>query len=151
MRGRFPSHRFRIAFHITKDAWRRYRWKRDPAHWIEGADAPGGGTMQEHIRAFIESHPNGWGHADWLGLLGELRAKGIDVGDPDAIGAELERERLAWELRRRAVPGLGPKRIDAVVRRYGSLWSLRQAGPEDLAAIKTIPGTLAEQVVAAVR
>ena len=107
--------------------------------------------MNGQIHAFIESHPNGWSHAEWLGLLAELGSNGVDVSDSDAIGAELEKERLAWELRRRAVPGLGPKRIDAVVSRFGSLWSLRQAGAEELAAIKTIPGSLAEQVVAAVR
>jgi excinuclease UvrABC nuclease subunit len=38
-----------------------------------------------------------------------------------------------------------------VVSRFGNLWKLRQAAPEDLAAIRTIPGALAEQVVAAVR
>lgn len=107
--------------------------------------------MNGHIHDFIQTHPDGWGHGDWLGLLAELESNGVDISDPDAIGAELERERLAWELRRRAVPGLGPKRIDAVVSRYGSLWSLRQAGAEDLASIRTIPGALAEQVVAAVR
>jgi hypothetical protein len=107
--------------------------------------------MQKHLSAFIDAHPEGWGHAAWLGLLAELESAGHDVSDSDAIGVELESERLAWELRRRAVPGLGPKRIDAVVSRFGNLWKLRQAAPEDLAAIRTIPSALAEQVVAAVR
>lgn len=107
--------------------------------------------MEKHLRAFIEAHPDGWGHDAWIGLLSELDSEGYDVGDPDAIGRELERERLAWELRRRNVPGLGPKRIGAVVDRFGSLWSLRQAEAEEIAEIKTIHGKLAEKVHAAVR
>lgn len=107
--------------------------------------------MEKHLRAFIEAHPNGWQHQNWLELLADLEQKGFDVSDTEVIGWELERERLSWELRRKGVPGLGPKRIDAVVERFGSLWSLRQAEPEDVARIKTIPGKLAEKVVAAVR
>lgn len=107
--------------------------------------------METHLRAFIEAHPDGWGHDDWLALLSELDGEGYDVGDPDAIGRELERERLAWELRRKKVPGLGPKRIDAIANRFGTLWSLRHAETEDIAEIKTIHGKLAEKVRAAVR
>lgn len=107
--------------------------------------------MEKHLQTFIESHPDGWDHRDWLGLLAELEQNGHDVSDTDAVGRELERERLAWELRRKSVPGLGPKRIDAVVERFGTLWSLQHAEAEQLAEIKTIPGKLAEQVVAAVR
>ena len=88
---------------------------------------------------------------EWLRLLAELERGGVDVGDTDAIGYALENERLAWELERRAVPGLGPKRIEAVVSRYGTLWNLRQADAEDVAEIKTIPGALAEKLVAAIR
>lgn len=107
--------------------------------------------MDQYLRSFVETHPDGWGHDDWLGLLAELRQNDVDVGDTDAIGFALENERLAWELRRSAVPGLGPKRIDAVVHRFGTLWNLRQAAPRDLAEIKTIPGPLAEKVIEAVR
>jgi len=77
--------------------------------------------MDQHLNAFIEAHPEGWDH-------------------------------LAWELRRREVPGLGPRRIDAVVERFGTLWSLQHADVEDFAEIKkSVPGKLAEKVVAAVR
>ena len=107
--------------------------------------------MDKHLQTFIEAHPEGWDHQEWLGLLSELEDEGYDVSDPDAIGRELERERLAWELRRRDVPGLGPKRIGAVVERFGTLWSLRHAEAEDVAEIKTIHGKLAEKVVDAVR
>lgn len=108
--------------------------------------------MEQHLNAFIEAHPEGWGHDQWLGLLADLEEKGFDVSDPTAIGYELEARRLAWELRRRGVPGLGPKRIDAVVEHFGTLWSLRHADVEDFADIKkSVPGKVAEKVVAAVR
>jgi len=107
--------------------------------------------MIEYLQAFIEAHPYGWGHEDWLGLISELETAGFDVADPDAVGRELEKERLAAELRRTAVPGLGPKRIDAVVDRFGTLWSFQHAEAEEVAEIKTIPGSLAEKVVAAFR
>lgn len=107
--------------------------------------------MDKHLRAFIEAHPDGWDHDAWLGLLAELENAGYDVNDTDAIGWELERERLAWELRRKDVPGLGPKRIDAVVERFGTLWSLKHAQADQIAEIKTIHGKLAEKVHAAVR
>ena len=107
--------------------------------------------MEEKLLTFIEAHPEGWDHHEWLGLLADLEQSGFDVGDAEAIGYELENERLAWELRRRGVPGLGPKRIDAVVDRFGTLWRLRHADVGDVADIKTIPAKLAEKVVAAVR
>jgi len=107
--------------------------------------------MQEKLITFIETHPHGWNHGEWLTLLTDLEQGGADVSDADAIGLELENQRLAWELRRCEVPGLGPKRIDAVVDRFGTLWSLRHADAEEIAEIKTIPGTLAEKVAAAVR
>jgi hypothetical protein len=107
--------------------------------------------MEQHIRAFVEAHPEGWGHEEWLGLLADLEAAGVDVSNPDAIGYELENERLAAELKRQGVQGLGPKRIEAVVDRFGTLWNLQHADAEEVAEIKTIPGALAERVVAAVR
>jgi hypothetical protein len=107
--------------------------------------------MDQHLTAFIEAHPEGWGHNEWLGLLAQLERAGFHIGDTDEIGLALEKQRLARELRERHVPGLGPKRIDAVVDRFGTLWSLRQADAGQLAEIKTIPGELAQRVVEAVR
>jgi hypothetical protein len=108
--------------------------------------------MEQHLTAFIEAHPEGWGHDQWLGLLADLGENGFDVSDPTAIGDELEKRRLAWELRRREIPGLGPKRIDAVVEHFGTLWRLRHATAHDFAEIKkSVPGKVAENVLAAVR
>ena len=108
--------------------------------------------MKQHLNAFIESHPEGWGHEQWLGLLADLEENGFDVGDPTALGYELENQRLAWELRRREIPGLGPKRIAAVVGHFGTLWRLQHAKVEDFEGIKrSVPGKVAEKVLAAVR
>ena len=107
--------------------------------------------MRQHLIDFVQAHPDGWGHQDWLELLADLEQKGFEVQNADAVGLELENVRLAEELRRQEVPGLGPKRIDAVVDRFGTLWSLRQAQVEEVADIRTIPGGVAEKVVAAVR
>lgn len=103
-------------------------------------------SISEHLTAFVENHPDGWDHGDWVGLLHALDREGVDVGDPDELGLQLESTRLGWELRRRAVPGLGPKRIDAVVGRFGSLWSLKQATADEIAEIPTIHKTLAEKL-----
>lgn len=107
--------------------------------------------MLKQIRAFIQAHPEGWGHQEWLGLLSDLEAAGVDVSDSEEIGATLERERLAAGLKGLQVKGLGPKRVEALVGEYRTLWNLRQASAEDVAEIRTVPGDVAERVVEAVR
>jgi hypothetical protein len=97
-----------------------------------------------HLRQFIAEHPTGWGHDEWLALLGQLRAQGHDVDDPDAVGATLERERLSIALGR--VDGIGAQRIRSLSERYGSLWNLRQAGVEDLARSSRLPRAVAERI-----
>ena len=106
--------------------------------------------MTKHLRAFVEAHPDGWNHDEWLDLLRDLGEAGEDVSEPDDLGLELERTRLAWELRRRAVPGLGPKRSEAIVERFGSVWRLRHASVEDVAGVPSINRDLAEKVVTAI-
>jgi hypothetical protein len=107
-------------------------------------------TMNNLLRAFVETHPEGWNHADWLGLLAELKREGTDVSDLTAVGKQLERTRLAWELERRSVPGLGPKRRAAIADRFESLWALRHTSPEDLAKVPSVPLSLAEKVLRAI-
>jgi hypothetical protein len=104
--------------------------------------------LGRHLRQFIAEHPTGWGHDDWLALLGQLRAQGHDVEDPDAIGATLERERLSAVLGR--VNGMGAQRIRSLSERYGSLWNLRQAGVEDLARSSRLPRAVAERIQSAI-
>ena len=83
--------------------------------------------MTDRINSFIETHPNGWNHTQWLDLLAELGQEGMDVSEPDVVGLELGRGRMAWALRLHEVQGLGPKRVQALVDTYTTFWSLRQA------------------------
>ena len=107
-------------------------------------------NIVKRLQAFIEENPAGWSHAGWLGLLSALEAEGADVTDADGIGLSLERTRLAETLKQAGVPGLGTKRIDAVVDRFGTLWNLQNASVDEIAGIKTVPAKLAEQVLQAV-
>jgi len=106
--------------------------------------------MTQTISTFIETHPTGWTHNQWLELLVELEEEGTDVTQPEAVGLELERERLGWELRRREVQGLGPKRVQALIDTFNTFWSLRQASAAEIAEIKTIPLALANNVFDAI-
>lgn len=104
------------------------------------------------IRAFLDVHPNGWSHADWERLVGELRGAGLLAhGDEEALGRDLERERLLATLDRLSVAGLGPKRRAAIIEQYPRLWDLRQASADDLAALPSIPRALASELVEALR
>lgn len=116
---------------------------------VFGAREPQEIEMLSQIRAFVEAHPDGWGHEEWLGLLAELSAAGVDVSDPDAIGGMLEHERLAATLGSLGVKGLGPKRIEAIADRYRTLWILRHVNAEDVASLKNVPTDVAERVVEA--
>ena len=107
--------------------------------------------MKSRLRAFVEDHPEGWNHEDWVGLLAELEAGGADVGDAAKVGRALEKTRLEWELDRRAVKGLGPKRSQALVAHFETIWSLRQASVDDVAGVPTITRGLAEKVVQAIQ
>lgn len=97
------------------------------------------------LRAFAVARPAGWGHDDWLSFLAHLGEQGHDVSDAEGIGARLERERLGVVLG--TVPGLGPKRVDALVERFHNLWTLRQAGAGDVAAVAGMTRPLAERLV----
>jgi hypothetical protein len=100
--------------------------------------------LRSDLRAFAAGRPQGWDHKDWLAFLEHLRERGHETSDADAIGKALERERLAVVLE--TVQGMGPKRVDSLVERFQTLWSLRHA-PVD--AIATTPGmnlSLAEKV-----
>jgi len=104
------------------------------------------------VHTFVAAHPDGWNHADWEGLVGELRAAGLlDQGEEAALGRELERERVLATLTELAVPGLGPKRREAIAAHCGRLWDLKHVSVDDLAALPSIPRGLAEAVRTALR
>jgi hypothetical protein len=102
--------------------------------------------MKKQLKDFVQSHPEGWGHGEWLGLLTRLGNEGVDVSDADAVGLALERTRLEWELGRRSVKGLGPKRSVALVDHFETLWKLRQASVDDIAGVPSLNRDLAEKV-----
>lgn len=106
-----------------------------------GADDP---ALAAALRGFAAERPGGWSHDDWLRLLHDLRERGLDVSDPDAVGRRLEAERLALVLGR--VRGMGPRRVAAVVERFGTVWELRHAPVDEIAAVPNVPRALAERV-----
>jgi hypothetical protein len=115
----------------------------------EKRKARGDMDLQAHLRAFASGRPQGWGHDDWLAFLDHLRERGHDTENAQEIGEALERERLAVVLEE--VRGMGPRRVDSVVNRFGSLWHLSQASVDDVASLPSIPRPLAEQVLAHAR
>ena len=106
--------------------------------------------LTERLHAFAEAHPEGWNHDEWLGLLDDLNRSGAETSEADLVGKQLEEMRLAGKLRQSGVSGLGPKRIEALVNRFGTVWSLKHASVDAVAEIPTIPRGLAEKVVKAV-
>lgn len=117
-----------------------------------GARARGaaeGRDLRAELRDFASARPEGWSHQDWLTFLDHLREKGHDTSNPDQIGLMLERERLAAALAQ--VEGMGPKRVDALVSRFDTLWSFRQASVEEVASVPGMNRALAERVKEAVR
>lgn len=100
--------------------------------------------LRADLRAFAAGRPHGWDHKDWLVFLEHLSERGHETSDAEAIGKALERERLAVVLE--TVQGMGAKRVDSLVERFQTLWSMRHASVD---AIATTPGmnlSLAEKV-----
>ena len=105
--------------------------------------------LQSTLRQFASEHPDGWSHDQWLDLLHRIDEQGYDTGDTNAVGRSLERERLRVKLE--GISGMGPRRVDALVDRFETLWSLRQANAEQIAELPSVPRNIAERVVEQVR
>jgi hypothetical protein len=105
--------------------------------------------LRKDLRDFASSRPQGWSHDDWLQFLDHLQSRGHNIGDRDAIGSMLERERLALALER--IPGVGPQRIRSIADRYGYLWRLRETDADQLSREAEIPRPVAEKVLAGLR
>ena len=106
----------------------------------------GDSKMKNRLKEFVQDHPEGWDHQSWLSLLSALEGEGLDVSNTEEIGLALEQTRLACTLEDKSVSGLGPKRIQAVVDRFGTLWNLQHASAEEIAEIPTIHAALADKV-----
>ena len=101
-------------------------------------------NLKKDLRDFASGRPEGWNHEDWLDFLENLRDRGHDIRDREAIGVALEKERLDVALSR--VKGVGPQRRAALVDRYGTIWDLRNAEADEIARHGNIPLPLAEKV-----
>lgn len=101
-------------------------------------------ALRKDLREFVQNHPGGWGHNEWIGLVNLLRDRGHDTSDTDRIGLALERERLTLVLER--VPGLGARRVQAVADRYPRIWNVMQAGAEELAVAANLPKAVAKRI-----
>ena len=108
-------------------------------------------TFQTELQDFVQDHPHGWSHDDWLRFLYQLSEAGVDTVDEDAIGLALERERLKQTLARLNLKGLGPRRIETVVDHFKTLWNLQDASWETVGEIRTIPRAMAQEIVDRVR
>jgi hypothetical protein len=118
------------------------KWVQDEkGGFVYKAAAP---DLKADLREFVTARPGGWSHDDWLAFLDHLRERGHDTSDPEALGLALERERLASILER--VPGMGPKRVSAVVDRYETVWSAARAQVDEIAALPGMNRALAEKV-----
>jgi pyruvate/2-oxoglutarate dehydrogenase complex dihydrolipoamide acyltransferase (E2) component len=105
---------------------------------------PKGPDLRADLRAFVQAQPGGWGHDDWIAFLDHLRGRGHDTVDEAAVGLALERERLAAALER--IQGMGPRRVQAVVERYDTLYSACRADVDEIAALPGMNRSLAEKV-----
>ena len=106
--------------------------------------------LTAQLREFVTEQEGNWYDRDWVRLLDRLEAQGIEVEDVDSLGLALESERLRWVLERAKIRGLGPKRIATVVDHYPSIWHLRRARPEDVAALPSLYPRLATEVLTSV-
>lgn len=100
------------------------------------------------LRDFASGRPQGWNHEDWKAFLEYLTNRGHDTSNADAIGLALERERLAMALQH--VEGVGPRRTKALVDRFVTIWSLRNADVEEIASVASVRRDLAERIKTAV-
>lgn len=107
--------------------------------------------LKKELRGFLEEHPDGWSHDDWLRLLFHLSESGYDTVDEDGIGLALERERLTRTLADLEVKGLGPRRIQAVVDHFDTLWNLKDAPPEAITEVPGVPKTVARELAGRIR
>jgi NAD-dependent DNA ligase len=107
--------------------------------------------FRAQLRAFVDAHPHGWNHHEWLELLAGLTDAGVDTTNPDQIGTALERERVLAVLEGLDLKGLGPKRREALAAHFGGLWNLEHASSEEVARVPGFHPALAKAVHKALR
>lgn len=118
--------------------------KKAPVAKKPSARKTSGPDLRADLRAFASARPEGWGHEDWLSFLDHLKTRGHETGDDTQIGQLLERERLAVLLER--IPGMGPRRVQALVERFETAWSAARADVDEVASLPGMNRVLAEKV-----
>lgn len=123
--------------------------KRTAAKAADGASAkPASSSSAKgrdgEVRRFARENVGGWNHGQWLDLLGRLRDGGHDTADEDSIGLSLERERLTAVLE--DVEGLGPRKAQAIVKRFDTVYSLNHASDDELHGVSGITPELAQRI-----
>ena len=107
---------------------------------------------QDLLGTFLDDHPDGWQHGDWESLLAVLRRQELVApGEEDEVGRQLERENVSRILGKLRVPGLGPKRREAVADGFPRRFDLTTASVEALSRLPAMNRSVAEAVVAALR
>ncbi len=101
-------------------------------------------ALDTELKDFVGGHIHGWSHGDWDRLLSDLAAEGHDVSDRDLVGLRLERAHILATLERLELKGVGVKRRERLADHFPTLWALRHATVEDLAAVPTFHRGLAE-------
>lgn len=118
---------------------------------LSGGGSPAGtarparkSDLRKDLREFASARPHGWGHEDWINFLESLQSRGHDVRDRDAIGLALERERL--DLALSGIKGVTAQKRKALVERFGTTWSLRNAGADEIASAGGVDRSVAERI-----
>lgn len=106
-------------------------------------------ALDAELKDFVRGHIHGWSHDHWGGLLAGLAERGHDVSDQDLIGLRLERAHILATLERLELKGVGAKRRERLADHFPTLWKLRHAEVEELAAVPTFHRSLAEALHAA--
>lgn len=111
-----------------------------------GRKPAGGGEagMRKELRGFVSSHREGWNHDDWSRLLGQLQERGYDTSNSEEIGRRLEQERIAVHLE--GVQGVGPARVKKLQEEFGTLWELRNADRDRIAAASGVKPEVADRI-----
>jgi hypothetical protein len=100
--------------------------------------------MRKELRGFVSSHREGWNHDDWSQLLGRLQERGFDTSNSEEIGRRLEQERIAVHLE--GVQGVGPARVKKLQEEFGTLWELRNADRDRIAAASGVKPEVADRI-----
>lgn len=99
--------------------------------------------LRQELRSFVQTHRDGWGHEEWMTLVSALADQGHETDDLDRLGLALEQERVREVLADLPVSGLGPKRQEVLSVCYPRMWDLEHASVEELAALPSVPRTVA--------